>query len=113
MVPVSIIAPPQLCTSRPLPDIMTDSPQLEHHSSLYLDDGNVCLTSGLHDSPSPRPVFRVHKSLLARHSSVFKDMFALPATDAGDQDQYEGLPLVVMQDHTNGIEALLLALYDR
>lgn len=91
---------------------MADSPQLEHHSSLYLDDGNVCLTSGLPDSPSPRTVFRVHKSLLARHSPVFRDMFALP-TDVGGQDQYEGLPLVVMQDHTDDIEALLLALYDR
>lgn len=91
---------------------MADLPALEHHNSLYLEDGSICLTSALPDSPSPRTVFRVHKSLLARHSSVFKDMFALP-TDIGDQDQHEGLPLVIMQDHTNDIEALLLALYDQ
>lgn len=91
---------------------MTDSPQLEHHSSLYLDDGNVCHTSGLPDSPSPRPVFRVHKSLLARHSPVFRDMFALPTDVGGQVDRYECAPLVVIQDSTGDIEALLLALYD-
>lgn len=90
---------------------MADLPHFEHHTSLYLEDGNICLASGLPDSPSPRTVFRVHKSLLARHSPVFRDMFALP-TDAGVQDQYEGLPLVIMQDRTSEIEPLLLALYD-
>lgn len=91
---------------------MVGAPRFEHHDSLYLEDGNVCLVSGLSDSPlSPRTLFRVHKSLLARHSPVFKDMFAFPA-DAANQDQYEGLPLVVMQDSTNDIEVFLLALYD-
>lgn len=92
---------------------MADLPLFEHHASLYLEDGNVCLVSGLPDSSSPQTVFRgVHKSFLARHSLVFRDLFTLP-TDAGTQDQYEGLPLVIMQDRTNEIESLLLTLYDR
>lgn len=41
------------------------------HNFLWFTDGNVVLATDTY-------LFKVHKSLLAVHSSVFKDMFELP-----------------------------------
>jgi len=77
----------------------------EHHGVLWFPDGNVVLAT---DSL----LFRVHKSVLSLHSSVFKDMFDIAFTPAGNfpgssgeqvgainarsSEEYEGLPLVLM-----------------
>ncbi len=96
----------------------------ERHNVLWFPDGNVVLAT---DSL----LFRVHKSFLSLHSSVFKDMFDLPHVSAGDsggsdgvqdmrnttamaRDEYEGLPLVsLVGDKGEEVAHLLRAVYDR
>jgi len=95
----------------------------EHHGVLWFPDGNVVLAT---DSL----LFRVHKSFLSLHSSVFKDMFDLPFIPAGDlpgssreqldataarsSEEYEGLPLVSMTgDNGKDVAHLLRAVYER
>ncbi len=84
------------------------------HDLLWFLDGNVVLAT---DSL----LFRVHKSFLSLHSSVFKDMFDLPFVAPGDvEDQntaevaYEGLPLVALAgDKGEDVAHLLRAAYER
>jgi len=96
----------------------------ERHNVLWFPDGNVVLAT---DSL----LFRVHKSFLSLHSSIFKDMFDLPHVSAGDsggsdgvrnmrnatamaRDEYEGLPLVsLVGDKGEEVAHLLRAVYDR
>lgn len=68
------------------------------HDFLWFPDGSVVLATDLY-------LFKVHKSLLSLHSSVFKDMFEPPNMDesvaegigAGEaQEMYDGLPLVTL-----------------
>lgn len=100
----------------------------QRHGSLYLHDGNICLTSALpsdsnFESSEPRNpelerclVFRVHKSILAMHSPVFSDMVALsvdPKKTGGLDAEYDGAPLALMLDSTQNLEVLLTAIYHR
>ncbi|KAJ7060875.1 hypothetical protein C8F01DRAFT_1141150 [Mycena amicta] len=55
--------------------------------------------------------FRVHRDLLARHSSVFDGMFMLPTPQ--DEPTLEGCPVVILAtDSAKDWELLLKALYD-
>lgn len=104
------------------------SVDFQKHETLYLSDGNICLTSALPDdsnSDSSEPetrdrelkhrlVFRIHKSVLAIHSPVFSDMLALsvdPIKTGSLDAEYDGAPLVFMPDSTQDLEALLAAIY--
>ena len=78
------------------------------HEILYFPDGNVVICSA--GAGSNRVLFRVHKSLLSAHSTVFKDMFALP-TLPGVDETYDGVPVVVTADEAKGWEDLLGLLY--
>ncbi|KAJ7032049.1 hypothetical protein C8F04DRAFT_1109050 [Mycena alexandri] len=53
--------------------------------------------------------FRVNCDVLARQSSVFKDMFALP--QPADEPTIEGCPIVRIFDSTKDWELLLEVLY--
>ncbi|KAF8216883.1 hypothetical protein K438DRAFT_1658392 [Mycena galopus ATCC 62051] len=53
--------------------------------------------------------FRVHWSILARHSSVFCDMQGLPQPPG--QDTVEGCPVVELSDDPEDVQYLLKALY--
>lgn len=81
------------------------------HSSLWLSDGNIVLAASPSSDQQRTILFRIHKSILSRHSQVFSDMFALPAAPADNEDVLEGLPLIRMHDSGEDLEALLKYLY--
>ena len=100
---------------------MIAPPQLENFKTtdFWFPDGNIILSAVQVDSTSA-VLFRVHKSLLARHSTFFADLFSLPAepTSAADlnmytsKSEYQGLPIVPLHDPAEEVEALLKAVYD-
>ena len=47
------------------------------HETLWLSDGNVVLSTNSH-------LFRVHKSMLAKYSSFFRDILEIPNVRGGD-----------------------------
>lgn len=89
---------------------------------MWMDDGNVVL-GAVHEllvddsvegtattATMTTRLFRCHKSVLAKHSSVFRDMFALAQVVA--TENYEGVPLVSLPDRAEDVKALLQVLYD-
>ncbi|KAJ6519076.1 hypothetical protein C8R45DRAFT_950166 [Mycena sanguinolenta] len=68
----------------------------------FFDDGNVVLQAG-------NIQFRVHWSILALHSSVFRDMQGLPQPP--DQPTVDGCPMVELSDDPDDVEYFLKALY--
>ncbi|KAF7370405.1 BTB domain-containing protein [Mycena sanguinolenta] len=73
------------------------------HSEFWLRDGSVVLQA-------QNTQFRVHFSVLARHSPVFRDMEELP--QPSDGPSVDGCPVVCLPDESNDVEYLLKALYD-
>ncbi|KAH9842445.1 uncharacterized protein C8Q71DRAFT_732874 [Rhodofomes roseus] len=71
-------------------------------TSYWFEDGNVILHAG------PQS-FRVHMSLLARHSTFFRDLFKLPQPSS---EMLDGCAVVQMHDVPGDVEILLSALYD-
>ncbi|KAF8654670.1 hypothetical protein AX16_003487 [Volvariella volvacea WC 439] len=69
------------CTSQStVYDLHTQPPTpLKRHPDLWFDDGSVvCRAKDV--------LFRVHKSMLSRHSICFKDMFSMPQPAEPDSD---------------------------
>ncbi|TFK47456.1 hypothetical protein OE88DRAFT_1811253 [Heliocybe sulcata] len=62
------------------------------------------------DASGGRILFRVHRSVLAKLSSVFADMFSLPSNDAANE-MYDGAFLVDMPDPADALESLLRVIY--
>ncbi|KLO06824.1 hypothetical protein SCHPADRAFT_945787 [Schizopora paradoxa] len=84
------------------------------HETLWFDDGSIVLATDVH-------LYRVHKSMLAKYSSVFKDMLEMPigggehGNSGGgvDADSWDGLPLVrLVGDSDENVYHLLMMLYD-
>ncbi|KIP04599.1 hypothetical protein PHLGIDRAFT_189973 [Phlebiopsis gigantea 11061_1 CR5-6] len=84
---------------------------------IWFDDGNIVLLAGP-SAPVPgrEPVeggdiygFRCHKSVLGKHSPVFKDMFAT-SSNKGDI-MIEGVPAVALADDWEDIRDLLRTFY--
>lgn len=93
----------------------------QRHSSLYLADGNICLSAassrfiapvdGAAEPTQPAGLlFRVHRSVLALHSPVFRDMFGIPDM-SGANETYDGISLVQMPDSAEDLEGPLKAFY--
>ena len=76
---------------------------------LWLQDGTIVLRAV---SPHTHTLYKVHKSVLALHSSVFRDIFSGPqaAFDAGSE-WYDGVPLMEMPDPPEDVDSFLKALY--
>ncbi|KAJ3018784.1 hypothetical protein NUW54_g250 [Trametes sanguinea] len=81
------------------PDEEQDEKPFINHSTLYFDDGNVILGAG-------RTLFCVHRSLLAKHSLVLRDLFD------HSKEQFRGVLYVRMEETAEEVEALLNMVYD-
>ena len=83
---------------------------LQHHSSLYFDDGDIALAAEL--QAGTKQVFKVHRIFLCHFSEVFRSMFAVVSSDES-RERYEGVPLVEMpsEDSADEISALLEVMY--
>lgn len=78
---------------------------------LWFEDGNIILVSA---QPNPTG-FRVHRSLLARNSEFFRDMFQLarPEDDVGGLESSTGLQCTVLplMDSAPDIQTFLNMIY--
>ncbi|KAL0947481.1 hypothetical protein HGRIS_013586 [Hohenbuehelia grisea] len=78
-------------------------------SELWFDDGTVVLSAN--KSRSGTLVrFCIHKSILSKHSPIFKDMFSMPCPN--DIDLYADIPLVHLPDDAEDLRAFLKFMYD-
>lgn len=78
-----------------------DAELLTNHPTLYFDDGNLILQCH-------KTLFCVHKSLLSKHSPVFRDILA-PGTQLLE---LRGKMLLKLPDDRDDMEALLGTIYD-
>jgi hypothetical protein len=92
-------APPSL--KRPRPDET-------HDEDLYFEDGSIVLSAN--DTDGNLVYFRVHKSVLAKQSTVLKDMFSVPSPP--QMELYDSLPLVHLHDNAKELKEFLQAMYD-
>ncbi|VDC07132.1 unnamed protein product [Peniophora sp. CBMAI 1063] len=72
----------------------------EKYKDMWLEDGNVIIQC-------PQGAFRVHRSLLATQSEVFRDMFTLPIPESGAGD---AVPTVQLSDDTDQMYMFLRCL---
>ncbi|KAF7297738.1 BTB domain-containing protein [Mycena kentingensis (nom. inval.)] len=87
------------CDNGPEPEsAITRSPDY------WFDDGSIVLQV-------ESTQFRIAKSMLARHSSVFKDMLSLPLPS--DEPLIEGCPVVVLPDSSADWTRLLEVMYPK
>ncbi|TCD63699.1 hypothetical protein EIP91_005104 [Steccherinum ochraceum] len=70
---------------------------------VWWEDGNLVLVAEY-------VAFRIHKSMLARKSQIFCDMFSIP--QPSNSDQYDGCPVVHMSDSAKDVSHVLSVLYD-
>ena len=87
----------------PTPDAIPTA--FSHHPELWFDDGSVVLVA-------ETTAFRVHRSTLCRHSSVFADLFSTPQPSGSGSDNIEGCPVIRMHDSAEEFTQLLRACYD-
>lgn len=89
----------------------TCSIMYKRHPELWFSDGSVILKA-------EDGLFKVHMSILSRHSVFFRDMFSLPQPpqasplSLGQDEVMEGCPMVTLQDSADDVASLLIALYD-
>ncbi|KAI0639952.1 hypothetical protein C8Q77DRAFT_1046589 [Trametes polyzona] len=87
----------------------------ERHPTLYFDDGTVVLSALTQGGV--RQHFRVHKSVLCRHSPVIADMFSIPPLLAAGSltciaETYDGVVHVQMPDSAEEVISFLTMFYD-
>jgi len=74
-------------------------------SEYWLDDGNIVLQA-------ENVQFRVHRSVLARHSNIFKDMFGMPQPLQPEGPMVDGFPVVYLSDAADDVKTMLGIFYD-
>jgi hypothetical protein len=93
--------------------------KLPYHPDFCYEDGSIILLA------EETTAFKVHKSILCQHSSVFRDMLSLPLSSgvndlavlvsaaAGETDSAAPVPVVSLaQDEVPAIAGVLKAIYD-
>lgn len=73
------------------------------HPEFWLDDGNIILVA------DRSVAFRVHRSVLARKSGVFHDMFSFPQPDAYPE---RSCPVLHLPDSPEDLSYFLDAIYN-
>ncbi|KAJ6480107.1 hypothetical protein DFH09DRAFT_1056034 [Mycena vulgaris] len=82
------------------PSVSVNSPT---RSKIWMPYGDIILQA-------ESTQFRVNRDILAKSSSVFRDMFSLPQPPGGET--VEGCLIVELSDSSKDVELLLTALYD-
>ncbi|TFK81170.1 hypothetical protein K466DRAFT_443760, partial [Polyporus arcularius HHB13444] len=72
--------------------------------TLWLEDGSIVIVA-------QTTAFRVHSSILARHSETFSSLFTLPQPADG-AETFDGFLVIRVPDSAYDFRQLLLALYD-
>lgn len=83
---------------------------------LWMEDGNIIIAATdetAYDSEEEplTYVFKCHKSVLSRQSSIFNEMLCIPPSKNVD-DICDGLPLVTLPDPYQDVKAALHLLYE-
>ena len=88
-----------------LPLVLVGEGTEEHfqHDDLWFEDGNVIIVA-------ENVWYKLHRGILAKHSGVFRDMFQVADSSAGDSVQ--GCPTVSVTDDAQHMTLFLLLLYD-
>lgn len=74
----------------------------------WLDDGSIVLRARGTDTH-----FRVHRSVLARNSEIFADMFGMPQPEAAEREPtIEGCIVLELEDDPKELGEFLSAMYD-
>ncbi|KAJ7191395.1 hypothetical protein GGX14DRAFT_600563 [Mycena pura] len=82
-----------------------DTETLQRAEGLWFEDGSLIIRA-------ENTIFRVSRDVLSAHSSVFRDMSALPAPPPNDVDTMDGCPLVHLPDGAKDMQYFLQALFD-
>jgi hypothetical protein len=102
-----------LSTKRPRIHRTKSGDAIETYESpdLWFDDGNIIIRTVLHEK-RVYTAYKVHKSILVSHSTVFHDLFDGPqaAFDIAS-DRYDGLPVIQLPDSPTEVNDFLKALY--
>ncbi|KAI0648582.1 hypothetical protein C8Q79DRAFT_956136 [Trametes meyenii] len=108
LIPGEVVQPPAKRSRHDLDTIIAETDgnvnAVERSSSLWFNDGNIVLIA------SGVMAFRVHRGVLAYHSTVFDDLFQLPQPEEGEL--MDGCPIVHISDRPVDVSHLLHALYD-
>ena len=83
---------PRLASNEP------DEKPFKEHPTLYFDDGNAIITAG-------KTLFRIHVSVLSKHSSVFRELFQ------ETRHRFRGQLHLTVEDSGEDMEALLNVVY--
>ncbi|KAG6812753.1 hypothetical protein H0H92_000799 [Tricholoma furcatifolium] len=85
-----------------------------YHADLWFKDGSLICRA-------ENTLFRVHMSILERHSIFFRDMLSIPQPgvaladvkrDPGFEENLESVPVIELHDSAEDVGNLLTALYD-
>lgn len=87
-------------------------PEIIKHSSLYFSNGDIVLLSLPNTKNNVVTAFKVDRVFLLRASPVFEGMLALPMHVHPEDELFDSVPLVRLQDESEHLEKFLGALYD-
>jgi len=84
--------------------VMVPEPPVVRHHEFYFSDGSVVIIV-------ERTAFRIHQSILARHSEVFNTLWEVPQPPS--VDVYDGCPAVYLSgDAVDDFVDVMRVIYD-
>ena len=72
---------------------------------LWFEDGNIVIVTDDYTA------FKVHRTILATHSGVFSDMFAMPQPPYAPENMYDGCPRVDLPEVSGRDLAIMLDMF--